>query len=58
MGQINEHSDSDSDSDISKTSTPLRPLRYNFVTELIHLLCDVFANYTFWHKKIRIKLDH
>ena len=24
----------------------------NFVTELSHLLCNVFANYTFWHKTI------
>ena len=31
---------------------------YNFVTELSHLMCDVFADYTFWHKKIGIKLDH
>ena len=40
----------------SKTSTPLRPLRYNFVMELIHLLCHVFANYTFWHKKYELSL--
>ena len=24
----------------------------------LHLSCDVFANDTFWHKIIRIKLDH
>ena len=44
----------------SDATTPLqfRNGMYNFVTELLHLLCDVFANYTFWHKKIRIKLDH
>ena len=22
------------------------------------MLCDVFANYSFWHEIIRIKLDH
>ena len=44
----------------SVATTPLqfRQGMYNFVTELSHLLCDVFANYTFWRKKIRIKLDH
>ena len=44
----------------SVATTPLqfRNGVYDFVTELIHLLCDVFANYTFWHNKIRIKLDH
>ena len=44
----------------SVATTPLqfRNGVYNFVTELIHLLCDVFANYTFWHNKIRIMLDH
>ena len=37
----------------SVATTPLqfRLGMYNFVTELSHLLCDVFANYTFWHKK-------
>ena len=29
---------------------------YNFVTELIHLLCYVFANYTFWHNKYELSL--
>ena len=29
---------------------------YNFVTELLHLLCDVFANYSFWHKKYELSL--
>ena len=44
----------------SVATTPLqfRLGMYNFVTELLHILCDAFANYTFWHKKIRIKLDH
>ena len=44
----------------SVATTPLqfRNGMYNFVTELSHLLCDVFVNYTFWHKTIRIKLDH
>ena len=44
----------------SVATTPLqfRNGMYNFVTELSHLLCNVFANYTFWHKEIRINLDH
>ena len=44
----------------SFATTPLqfRDGMYNFVTESSHLLCNVFANYTFRHKKIRIKLDH
>ena len=44
----------------SVATTPLqfRNRMYNFVTELSHLLCNVFANYTFWHNRIRIKLDH
>ena len=29
---------------------------YNFVTELLHLLSDVFANYTFWHNKYELSL--
>ncbi len=44
----------------SVATTPLqfRNGVYTFVTELIHLLCTVFAKYTFWHNKIRIKLDN
>ena len=44
----------------SVVTTPLqfRLGVYSFVTELSHLLYDVFGNYTFWHNKIRIKLDH
>ena len=42
----------------SVATTPLqfRLGMYNFVTELSHLLCDVFANYTFWHKKYELSL--
>ena len=42
----------------SVATTPLqfRNGMYDFVTELIHLLCDVFANYTFWHKKSEFSL--
>ncbi len=42
----------------SVATTPLqfRNGVYNFVTELIHLLCDVFANYTFWHNKYELSL--
>ena len=29
---------------------------YTFVTEKSHLLCDVFAKYTFWHKKYELSL--
>ena len=45
----------------SVATTPLqfRNGVVNFVTELsTSIVCDVFANYTFWHNKIRIKLDH
>ena len=35
---------------VATTPLKFRNGVYNFVTELIHLLCDVFANYTFWHK--------
>ena len=44
----------------SVATTPLQFCNglYNFVTELSHTLCNVFAYYTFWHKIIRIKLDH
>ena len=42
----------------SVATTPLqfRLVMYNFVTELSHLLCDVFANYTFWHTKYELSL--
>ena len=42
----------------SVATTPLqfRNGMYNFVTELSHLLCDVFANYTFWHNKYELSL--
>ncbi len=42
----------------SFATTPLQFRKgvYNFVTELIHLLCTVFANYTFWHKKYELSL--
>ena len=42
----------------SVATTPLqfRLGMYNFVTELSHLLCDVFANYTFWHNKYELSL--
>ena len=47
---------------INSVATTLLQFRngvVDFVTELsIHLSCDVFANDTFWHKIIRIKLDH
>ena len=42
----------------SVATTPLqfRNGMYNFVTELLHLLCDLFANYTFWHNKYELSL--
>ena len=42
----------------SVATTPLqfRNGVYNFVTELIHLLCTIVANYTFWHKKYELSL--
>ena len=42
----------------SVATTPLQFRRgmYNFVTELSNLLCDVFANYTFWHTKYELSL--
>ena len=42
----------------SVETTPLqfRNGMYNFVTELLHLGCDVFANYTFWHNKYELSL--
>ena len=44
----------------SVATTPLqfRNGMYNSVTVLSHLLCNVFANYTFGINKIRIKIDH
>ena len=39
----------------SVATTPLQ-FRLGVVTELSHLLCDVFANYTFWHKKYELSL--
>ena len=43
----------------SVATTPLqfRNGVYYFVTELMHLLCNVFANYTFWHKKYELSLN-
>ena len=42
----------------SVATTPLqfRNGLYNFVTELSHILCNVFANYTFWHNKFELSL--
>ena len=42
----------------SDATTPLqfRNGIYNFVTESIHLLCNVFADYTFWHKQYELSL--
>ena len=42
----------------SVASTPLqcRTGMYNFVTELLHHLFDVFANYTFWNKQYELRL--
>ena len=42
----------------SVATTPLqfRNEMYNFVAELSHLLCNVFADYTFWHKKYEFRL--
>ena len=42
----------------SVATTPLqfRLGMYHFVTELSHLLCDVFANYSFWHTKYELSL--
>ena len=42
----------------SVATTPLqfRNGMYNFVTELSHILCDVFVNYTFWHNKYELSL--
>ena len=42
----------------SVATTPLqfRNGMYNFVTELSHILCDVFLNYTFWHNKYELSL--
>ena len=44
----------------SVATTPLQFCNgmYNFVTELSHLLCDVFANDTFWHKKYELSLTN
>ena len=36
---------------VATTPLQLRNGMYNFVTELSHLVCNVFANYTFWHNK-------
>ena len=41
---------------VATTPLQLRNGMYNFVTELPHLLCDVFANYTFWHTKYELSL--
>ena len=35
---------------VATTPLQFRNGVYHFVTELIHILCYVFANYTFWHK--------
>ena len=42
----------------SVATTPLqfRNGVYNFVTEFIHILCNVFANYTFCHNKNELSL--
>ena len=42
----------------SVATTPLqfRNGMYNFVTELSHILCDVFVKYTFWHNKYELSL--
>ena len=43
----------------SVATTPLQLFRnevYNFVAELIHRLCNVFANYTCWHKQYELSL--
>ena len=42
----------------SVATTPLqfRIGMYNFVTELSHPFCNVFANYTFWHAKYELSL--
>ena len=42
----------------SVATTPLqfRNGIYNFVTELSHLMCHVFAKFTFWHKKYELSL--
>ena len=44
----------------SVATTPLqfRNGMYNFVTELSHLLCDVFANDTFRHNKYELSLTN
>ena len=47
-------------SSVATTPLQFRNGMYNFVTELSHLLCNVFANYTFWHKKkyeLRLTID-
>ena len=41
---------------IAITPLQFRNGMYNFITELLHLLCDVFANYTFWHNKYELSL--
>ena len=41
---------------VATTPSQFRNGMYNFVTELSHLLCNVFANYTFWHKKNELSL--
>ena len=41
---------------IATTPLQFRLGMYNLVTELSHLLCDVFANYTCWHKKYELSL--
>ena len=42
----------------SVATTPLqfRNGMYNFVTEVLHLLCDVFANHTSWHNIYELSL--
>ena len=41
---------------VATTPLQFRNGVYNVVTELIHLLCNVFANYTFWHNKYELSL--
>ena len=41
---------------IATTPLQFRNGMYNFVTELSHLLCNLFGNYTFWHNKYELSL--
>ena len=41
---------------VATTPLQFRNEMYNFVTELSHLLCNIFANYTCWHKKFELSL--